>query len=130
MSYPARAEGLVNMIISNSFWPFTKPLVTYRAHLLQWLSTSLSCSILLSVLEQDPGSYLSYRFLLILLCGPPERPSLLFGRFPLFLLLTITRSCILAGIKWSVCIWKSQRALCVSFFRTESGLCIYLLFVL
>ena len=31
--------------------------------------------------------------------------------------------------KWSVCILKSQRTLCISFSRTDSGLCIYHLFV-
>ena len=30
---------------------------------------------------------------------------------------------------WSVCILKSQRSLCISFSRTDSGLCIYHLFV-
>ena len=47
----------------------------------------------------------------------------------LFLLLTITRTGCLAKIRWSVCISKSQRGLCVSFSRTSSGLCIYHLFV-
>ena len=46
-----------------------------------------------------------------------------------FLLLTITRSGRLAEIRWSVCISKSQRSLCVSFPRADSGLCIYHLFV-
>ena len=35
----------------------------------------------------------------------------------------------LAKIRWSVCISKPQRSLCVSFFRTDSGLRIYHLFV-
>ena len=35
----------------------------------------------------------------------------------------------LAEIKWSICISKSQRILCVSFSRTDSGFCIYHLFV-
>ena len=47
----------------------------------------------------------------------------------LLLLLIIIRSCRLAKIRWSVCISKSQRSLCVSFSRTDSGLCIYHLFV-
>ena len=43
----------------------------------------------------------------------------------LFFLLIITRSGRLADIRWSVCISKSQRSLCVSFSWTDSGLCIY-----
>ena len=44
-----------------------------------------------------------------------------------FLLITIRSGC-LAEIMWSVYISKSQRCLCVSFSRTDSGLCIYHLF--
>ena len=47
----------------------------------------------------------------------------------LFFLLTITRSDRLAAITSSVCSSKSQRSLCASFSRTDSGLCIYHLFV-
>ena len=39
------------------------------------------------------------------------------------------RSGLLAGIRWSVCISKSHRSLCVSFSMTGAGLCIYHLFV-
>ena len=42
-----------------------------------------------------------------------------------FFLLTITRSGLLPGIRWSVCISKSKIILCISFFRSDSGLCIY-----
>ena len=47
----------------------------------------------------------------------------------LFFLLIIMRSGLLAGIRWSVCMQKSHRSLCVSFSRTGAGLCIYHLFV-
>ena len=46
----------------------------------------------------------------------------------LFLLLIIIRSVLLAEIRWSVCMSKSHRSLCVSFSRTSAGLCIYHLF--
>ena len=46
-----------------------------------------------------------------------------------FFYLTITWIGCLAEIRWSVCISKSLRSLCFSFFRTDSGLCIYHLFV-
>ena len=49
--------------------------------------------------------------------------------FFFFFLLTNTRSGSLAEIRWSVFISKSERILCVSFSRTDSGLCIYHLFV-
>ena len=47
----------------------------------------------------------------------------------IFFLLIITRSGLLAGIWWSVCMFKSHRRLCVAFSRTGAGLCIYHLFV-
>ena len=39
----------------------------------------------------------------------------------LFFLLIIIRSGCLVEIRWSICVSKSQRSLCVSFFRTDSG---------
>ena len=44
-------------------------------------------------------------------------------------LLIIIKSGLLAEIRWSVCMSKSHRSLCVSFSRTRAGLCIYHLFV-
>ena len=49
--------------------------------------------------------------------------------FLLLLLMSITWSSRLAEIRWTVCISKSHRNLCVSFSRANSGLCIYHLFV-
>ena len=48
----------------------------------------------------------------------------------LFFLLIIIRSGCLAEIKWSVCMSKPQRSLCVSFSRTDVRLYIYHLFVI
>ena len=50
-----------------------------------------------------------------------------FGRFSF--LLTITRSGQLAEIRWSVCIPKSLKSMCVSFCRRNSRLCVYHLFL-
>ena len=47
----------------------------------------------------------------------------------LFLFLIIMRSGLLAGIRWSVCMLKSHRSLCETFFRTGTGLWIYHLFL-
>ena len=52
-----------------------------------------------------------------------------FTRQILFLLLTISRSSRLAEFRWSVCISKSKKILCVSFSRMDSGFCIYHLFL-
>ena len=46
-----------------------------------------------------------------------------------FFWLIIIKSGLLPGIRWSVCMLKSQRSLCVSFSRTGAGLCIYHLLV-
>ena len=47
----------------------------------------------------------------------------------LFFLLIIIMSGHLAEIKWSICMSKSLRCLCVSFSRTDVELCIYHLFI-
>ena len=47
----------------------------------------------------------------------------------LFLLLIIIRSGRLAEMKWSVCMLKFHRSLCVSFSSTDVGFCIYNLFI-
>ena len=49
--------------------------------------------------------------------------------FLFFLLLIIIKSGLLARIRWSVCMLKSNRSLCVAFSRTGAGLCIYHLLV-
>ena len=59
--------------------------------------------------------------------GQPVQQSPQFSKF-FFLLITI-RSGLLAEIMWSVCMSKSLTSLCVSFSRTDAGLCIYHLFV-
>ena len=46
-----------------------------------------------------------------------------------FFLLVIIGSGFLAEIRWSMRMSKSHRSLCVSFSRTDAGLCIYHLFV-
>ena len=53
----------------------------------------------------------------------PGQQSRQFCRFSFFLLIII-RSGLLAEIRWSVCISKSHRSLCVSFSRIGARLCI------
>ena len=45
--------------------------------------------------------------------------------FSYFYFFMNSRSCQQIGIKWSVCISKSQRIYCIPFSLTDSGLCIY-----
>ena len=51
--------------------------------------------------------------------------SLSLFSFFFFFLLIISKSGLLTGIRWSVCISISQRILCVSFSGMDSGFCIY-----
>ena len=71
-----------------------------------------------------------FRFLSILLYVQPAQQSPQFSKFSSFLLLlTVMRCGRLAEIRGSVCISKFQRSLRVSSSWTDSGLCIYYLFV-
>ena len=107
--------------ISKSSSLCTNPMVTVPSRPITFMFHSFS------VLKQGLGTHIAFCFT-ILPYGQPERQSPLFGRFSFFLL-TITWSSNLAENKWSVCISKFKRILCVSFSRTDSGLCIYHLFV-
>ena len=94
----------------------------FQVQQLQLVSLSPSCFTTFSALKQDPSICLFFYFLLFSLCGPLEQQNPLYD-IPFFLI--NTRSSLLAGIGWSVCIWKFQRILSVSFTKTKSGLCIY-----
>ena len=96
-----------NLQDSSLFWPiiimlsfgcsplvllFPKPPVPlsllcwlYRAHQLELVSSTLSCSIVFSVLWQGLDTYLTFRFLSVLSCGQLERLSTLFCMLSLFL---------------------------------------------
>ena len=76
---------------------------------------------------QGRGTYTSFHILSVLFCGQPGQRTLQFCKF-FFLLITI-RSGLLAEIRWSMCMSKSHRSLCVSPPRTAAGLNIYHLFV-
>ena len=92
-----------------------------------------SITIGITVTYMCHGFFFSFHYLLISVYSRPGRQNLLFGRFSVFCfffvcLLTVTRSGRLAKIRRSVCILKSKKNVCVSFSRTDSGLCIYHLF--
>ena len=69
-----------------------------------------------------------FPILSVLFCDQLGKQSLQFCKFSFFLLIFI-RSGLLAEIRWSVCMSKSHRCLCVSFSRTGAELCIYHLLV-
>ena len=71
-------------------------------------------------------SFFSHSFRFILWSAGTAKSTIL---QILFLLLIIIRSGLLTEIRWSVCMLKSHRSLCVSFSRTSAGLCIYHLLV-
>ena len=73
------------------------------------------------------GTYLSFRFLLIVLCGPPGRQSPLFGRFS-FLFFGLSLSMVILPRLGDVFV-QTQRSSCVSLSWRVSGYYIYLLFV-
>ena len=113
--------------ISKSSGPFTKHLNIVPSAPITTGITITFMSHKFSFLVLWPGLciYLSFRSLLILLCGLPGRQSSLFSWFFLFFFLTITRSGRLANIRWFVCISKSLRTMSDSFSRMNSELCIY-----
>ena len=82
-----------------------------------------------SILWQGWGTYSSFHILSVLFCDQPGQQNRQFCIFSFFFLLIIIKSGLLAEIRWSVCMLKSHRSLCVSFSGTGIGLCIYHLLV-
>ena len=122
-------------LLSKSSIPFIKPLgIVSRAPITTDITVifMFHSFFVFLVPQHGLGTHLSFRFLLILHCGPPGRQSPQFNRFSFsfLFLLTITESGLFAEIRWSIFISRSQRILCVSISRTYSGLCIYHLFIL
>ena len=114
-------------VISKSSSPCTNPLVTVpRAPI---TSSIIVAFVFLSFFHSLPRSrYLSLipPFTFFQFYSKTAKPAILQG---LSFLLIIIKSGRLAEIRFSVCISKFQRGLCVSFSRTDSWLCIYHLFV-
>ena len=110
--------------------PFSNLLVTVPNALITIgiIVTCMFHSFFFSFPWQCPGTYRSFHILSVLFCGQPGQQSRQFCKFSF--LLIIIKSGLLAEIRWSVCMSKSHRSLCVSFSRTgAAGLCIYHLFV-
>ena len=103
---------------SKSSRPFINPLVTVpKATITIGIIVTFMFYIFFSILLQGSGTYPSFHFLSVLFCGQP-------GQQFCKLLIIIMSGC-LTYIRWSVCVSKSHRSLCVLLSRTDAGLCIY-----
>ena len=113
---------------SKSSKPFNNPLVIVpKAPITIGIIVTSKFHIFFNSLASSRYLFL-FHILSVLFCGLPGQRSRQFCWFSFFLLIII-RSGLLAEIRWSVCISKSHRSLCVSFSRTGAGLCIYHLLV-
>ena len=112
---------------SKSSRPFNNPLVTVpNAPITIGIIALFKFHSFFSILKQAQGTYLSFHIISILFCVQPGEQSRQLCRFSFFFfLLIIIRSGVLAEIRWSVCISKSHRSLCMSFSRTGARFCIY-----
>ena len=113
---------------SKSSSPFSNPIVTVPKEpiTIGIIVTCMFHSFFNSLAKSRYLSFFSYSFSFILWLAGTEKPTFL---QVFFFLLIIIRSGLQAEIRWSVCMSKSHRSLCVSFSRTGAGLCIYHLFV-
>ena len=113
---------------SKSSSPFSNPLVTVpnAPITIGIIVTCMFHSFFSSLARSRYLSFFSHSFSFILWSAGTAKSTILQVLF--FLLINI-KSGLLAEIRWSVCMPKSQRSLCVSFSRTGAGLCIYHLFV-
>ena len=99
--------------------------VLFQVQQLQLVSPPPSFSIVFSFLSKSRYSFpFSLSFNFTRWSAGMSRTTIRQVLF-FFCLLTITRSGRLAEIRWSVYISKSQRSFPVSFFRTDSRVCIY-----
>ena len=110
---------------SESSRPFNKPLViVLKAPItIGTIVTFMFHSFFNSLARSGYVSFLSHSF-----SGQLGQESRQFCKLS-FLLLIIIRSDLLAEIRWSVCMSKSHRSLCMSFSRTGAGLCMHISFV-
>ena len=108
--------------------PFSNPLVSIpnAPITIGIIVTCMFLSFFNSLARSGYLSFFSHSFSFILWSAETAKSTIL---QVLFFLLFIIKSGLLAEIRWSVCMSKSHRSLCVSFSRTSVGLCIYHLFV-
>ena len=110
---------------SRSSSPFSNPLVTVpnAPITIGIIVTCMFHSFFNSLARSRYLSLFSHSFSFILWSAETAKSTIL------QVLLIIIKSGLLVGIRWSVCMLKSHRSLCVAFSRTGVGLCIYHLLV-
>ena len=115
---------------SKSSRPFNNPLVTVpnAPITIGIIVTFMFHSFFNSLARSRYLSFFSHSFNFILWSAGTAQSTILQILLFVFFMLII-RSGLLAEIRWSVCMSKSHRSLCVSFCKTDAGLCIYHLFV-
>ena len=109
---------------SKSSRPFNNPLVTVpKASItISIIVTFMFHSFFNPLARSRYLSLFSHSFNFILWSAGIAKSTILqIFFFFFFFLLIIIRSGLLAEMRWSVCIWKSHRSLCVSFSRTDAG---------
>ena len=115
-------------VISKSSNPFINPLMTVPRTPIT-IGINVICmfhSFCNSLARLRYSSFFSLSFNFTLWSAETAKSTIL---QVLFLFLIIIRSGHLAEIRWFVCISKYHRSFCVTFSRTDVGLCVYHLFV-
>ena len=109
---------------SKSSRPFNNPLVIVpKAPItIDTIITFIFHSFFNSLARSRYLSFFAHSFRFILWSAGTTKSTIL---QILFFLLIIKTFGLLAGIRWSVCMSKSHRSLCVSFSKTAAGLWIY-----
>ena len=115
---------LSTRLLSMSSSPCTNPLVTVpRAPITIGITVTFILHRFFFFQFPNEVQVLIFLFAFFQFYSVINWDSEVYNSASLFFLLIIKRSGRLAEIRWSVCISKSQRSLCVSFSRRESGLC-------
>ena len=120
----------IHLFIYNSSNTISKPLETIPIESI-WSGIIITITIIFYsfLCSLARSKYLSlFTFSLIFILWSAEIAKFTIWQI-LCLLLIITRSSLLAQIRWSVCISKYQRIVCIAFSRMDSGLSIYHLVV-
>ena len=95
----------------------------YQKHQSRLAQVSHSCCIVFSIPYQSPGAYSSFHVLSVLFCDQPGQQSPQFCKY-FFVFVDYYKFCFSDSLYV-----KAHWTLCVSFSRTDAGLCIYHLFV-
>ena len=112
---------------SRSSSPFSNPLVTVSNAPITVgiIVTCMFHSFFNSLARSRYLSLSSHSFSFILWSAGTAKSTI----FLFLFLLIIIKSGLLAGIRWSVCMLKSQRSLCVAFSMTGAGFIIIIIII-